>query len=111
MTSNKLKILDEVAAQIPSNRLPTNADVIKAIYFEKDSATISKDDSIKIVLNQIDELWKRAAIPTVSKQRFKKKLITYFEEYSKISQDRTDRKSYDIKANNFKVTYMTILLW
>lgn len=103
MTSKILRILDEIPSQIPSNKLPLNADVIKAIYFEKENRNISKDDSIKIVLNQIYELWKRAMIPIVSKKRLQDKLNAYFDEYSKLSKDKTDRKSYDKRANDFKV--------
>lgn len=105
MTSKKLKILDEVSSQIPSNKLPTNADVIKAISFEKENANISKDDSIKIVLNQIDELWKRAMIPVVTKQRVKKKLSAYFDEYSKLCTSDPNRKSLDMAMHNFKVIF------
>lgn len=108
MTSKKLRILDETPSQIPSNKLPSNADIIKALFFEKQNANISKEASIKIVSNQVYELWHRAMIPIVSKQRLQEKLSDYYEEYSKLSKDKADRKSYDIRANNFKVIMQLI---
>lgn len=103
MASNKLRILDDFPSKIPANKLPTNADIIKAICFQKENTKTTKQDSVKVIANQVYELWKRTMIPVVSKERLDKKLSAYFEEYIKLSQSNTDRKSYGSKVDKFKV--------
>lgn len=99
----KLKILDDYPSQISSNKLPSNGDIIKAISFEKESAKISTNDAIKIVTSQMIELWKRAAIPIITKQRLNEKLVAYFDEYTKLHQSDDKRTSFDANLNKFKV--------
>ena len=103
MASNKLHILNEFPTKIPSNKLPSNADIIKAIQFEKESANISTEAAVKIVANQVNELWQRAQIPVVGERRVNRQLIEYFEDYLKLYRSDSNRKSYDAKVAKFKV--------
>lgn len=114
MASNKLKILDDFPSKIPTNKLPSNADIIKAICFERDSAgRNSIPASIKVVQNQVYGLWQKAMIPIIGKKRLRVKLNAYFDEYSKLCNSDTSRKSHKIKLNKFKVIlvyYFTVSL-
>ena len=99
MASKKLTILDDFPLQIPSNKLPLNSDIIKAISFEKESAKISKEAAVKKVAEQVFELWNRASIPIVTKSRLRAKLDAYFEEYSRLRCGKINR----VKLDKFKV--------
>lgn len=108
MASHKLHILNEFPSKIPSKKLPSNADIIKAIQFEKESANNSTEAAVKIVANQVNELWQRAQIPVVGERRINRQMTECFDDYLKLHQSDANRESYDAKVTTFKVITLNV---
>lgn len=101
--SNINKVFSVINCALPSEKLPTSADIIKAICFEMDDQKIIKKDAIDIITNQVNKLWQRAEIATVSKQRVKAKIGDYFEKYVALCYTHSSRSTFDDKLEPFKV--------
>lgn len=106
MSEIKVKILDEFALQIPSNKLPTKRDILKAICFEKQVKKCSYEGAVKVVVNQIDELWQMSGIPSVNKRTIQQNVSKYFfQNYQKLYKANSNRdKGLTVKLNSFKVS-------
>lgn len=63
------KVFGKINVQMPSNVLPTIGDIIKAVCFARKNKEISKKNAIKLVVNEVIELWKSVSVPTVSLKR------------------------------------------
>lgn len=103
MSKDTVRILSEFPCKLPSLQLPTKADILKAIFFEKQSNNISKEGAINIVLHQISEIWQSAHIPIVSISTIRQKLKKYFECYYKLSLCDSSRPKNQENKNVFKV--------
>lgn len=99
MSTNLVQILDEAPSKLPSTKLPTIGDVLKAIYFEQER---TKEAAIKTVAKQIEVLWQNSTIPTISSQRIVAKLTELFETHYKLSHavstPMTEEKKLSLKV-------------
>ena len=103
MSKDTVRILSEFPSELPSKQLPTNGDVLKAIYFEQQSQKLSKQAAIKKVERQISELWQNTSIPILSTRRVKEKLTTYVESHYRLSKSDSTRQKNEEKKSVFKV--------
>lgn len=79
-----MQILGEPPAKLPSTKLPTISDVLKAIYFEL-KVKLPAKDAIKIVANQIKGIWQNTTIPTLTVQRIVVKLTDLYAAHNKVA--------------------------
>lgn len=98
----KVKILDELVAEMQSSQLPTNCDIIKGIFFLKETKSVTFDKAIHILAKQISEMWRRAAIPTVSGRSIERSVLIYFKKYNELCRSHSGRDSI-AKFQTFKV--------
>lgn len=84
MLRTKLKIIDELPSDFQKSVLPTNGDVIKAIYFKKYMANISFDAAKDKVTPVLLNIWNGIDIPSLTAQRVKVKMESLFKEYQKL---------------------------
>lgn len=91
--------------ELPSTKLPTSSDVIKAICFEIKDKKNPKLSAIDSVSKQVNELWQRAGIPTVSKQRVKAKVTDQYKKYYSVYESNRIRTTYNALVESFKVKY------
>lgn len=103
MSKDTVRILCEFPCELPSSQLPTNADVLKAIYFEQESNKITKEAAINVVAQQISEIWQSAKIPIVSLRTIKQKLKKYFGNYYKLVVSDVSRNKNEEKKIVFRV--------
>lgn len=101
--SVKNRVLDIFDCPLPSTKLPTCADIVKAICFEISDSKISQKDAIDSVTKKVIELWQRAEIPIVSKQRIKAKISDYFAKYYALYKANSSRVAYNHQVQSFKV--------
>lgn len=95
--------MSESPSELPSSQLPTNGDVLKAIYFEQKSQKKPKQSAIKKVVRQISALWQNTGIPIVSLPRIEQKLTTYFEKHYQLSKSDSSNGKIEKKIIVFKV--------
>lgn len=105
MSKVTVRVLRQFPSKLPITQLPTNGDVIKAIYFEKESQKISREDAIYDVVRQIHRLWQITLIPIISKKGINKKLSMYFSNYTKLNIGDSSRAKNDEKKIVFKVRF------
>lgn len=79
--------------------------IVKAICFEISDRKITKKNAIYSITNQVNELWQRAEIPTVSKKRVKAKISEYFEKYYSLFKANSNSSAYIDKVKFFQVKY------
>lgn len=103
MSIKKIEILDEFEVEIPNSQLPTKSDVIKAIYYEKESQKINFDAAIKVVSGQISGLWSSSGIPAVSKRATECRAQVIWKKYRDICRIPASRPSRKSKEDLFKV--------
>lgn len=106
MAATKIKVLNEFSAALPTRKLPTNREIIKAIYFESENLDISKEKAGKVVAKQVGELWKITNIPCVSNRRIKDKVEKYLGSYKqllKIDSTRAESAKAIQRLQLFKV--------
>lgn len=84
MAAKKIKFLNEFSATLPTRKLPTNREIIKAIYFESENLNISKENAAKVVAKQVCELWKYTNIPCATNRRVKDKVEKYLQSYNQL---------------------------
>lgn len=86
--------------------LPTMGDVIRAIFFEKNMKKIGNEASIKLVSQQIHELWCRSNIPVVEKRTICQKISAYFSKYDRLCRCNKKRdKKFKNKMVSFRVSF------
>lgn len=103
MANKKVKILDEPPAKMQSSKLPTNCDIIKAIFFIKESKKVTTDNAVKIIAKQLSEMWQRSAIPAVTESSVVRLVSKYFQKYNQLCRAHSDRDS-TTKFHTFKVS-------
>lgn len=84
--------------QMSNNKLPTVMDVIRHYLWQ---ATSSLDETSKT----IEEIWKTAGIPTISKRSIFLKLKKLFEKYKQFSKEpksRSNNKIFKSKVSTFQ---------
>uniref|UniRef100_A0A8D8THB2 Uncharacterized protein n=1 Tax=Cacopsylla melanoneura TaxID=428564 RepID=A0A8D8THB2_9HEMI len=97
---------------LPINNLPTYSDVIKFYLFirydlkaKNNSKEPAISEVIEIVSSDVLKIWKRASLPTVSKNRVKKILQTYYSSYQALLKPYKGRQhdgKYKQKMESFK---------
>lgn len=105
MSRKKLKIIDLYPSELSLNSLPTNQDVIRAIYFEKKSNSKCFKEAMKKVVESIVVIWKRASLPTVQNKTIIDKMQSYHASFLKLSHCETRYKNYNEKVRVFKVIF------
>lgn len=105
MAGKNIKFLNGIPSKFSPSKLPTSADVIKAISYEKYHVKHSNENSIQIVVNQISELWYRTSVPIVSERRLKQKVTNLYGDFQKLSHCDLKRQSNIQKINLFKVRF------
>lgn len=103
MSTIDVNISEEFAQQIPNSKLPSKADILKAILFEKENRKVSYDDSIKIVSGQVSALWQSSKIPAVIERTIFHRLTAYLKEYLKMCKIPSGRTNRKVKEDLFKV--------
>lgn len=98
--ASKNKVFGVLDCSLPSTKLPTCEDIIKAVCFERSDKRVTVKDAIDSVTKQVIELWQRADISTVSKRRVNARISDYFEKYTKLCYANTNR---DSNHESFKV--------
>lgn len=104
MKEKKLKNLFGFPSKFRSSKLPTNADVLKAVYFELENHNSSLKNAIKAVVDQIDELWKTTDIPIKCKKTIERRVNSYFEKFLKVSKSDKNHAASQVKQKSFKVS-------
>lgn len=101
MADHKLKLLDVNPSEFTGSKLPSNSDVISAIYSCKEVQENSFSESIKIVTNQIIDIWQRSCIPTLcnDKSQIETKVSRLFDKYYALLKQNVKSSS----VNKFKV--------
>lgn len=104
MTENKMKIFDEIPSPLNSTKLPKKSDVIKAIYFEKNRASINEKNAIDIVIEQLKQCWNLVDVPIVSDQRIKVQMNKILDEYKSVAKTDFLSEKHDKKRfSSYKV--------
>ncbi|CAG9794368.1 unnamed protein product [Diatraea saccharalis] len=82
-----------------NNMLPTYCDVIKHyLWIRKEILELNngKDPSVKdiceIIASEIEAIWSRASIPTITHQQVVSRLISYYQKYKNVKKLRNDSK-------------------
>lgn len=102
MSRIKLKILDEYPSNFRKSVLPTNRDVIKAIYYMQ-SDKIKFNSAIEKVSKIVFEIWNSIDVPCVTLKRIKKKAADLIQQYKKILKYDLSRRKNKIEETKFKV--------
>lgn len=105
MSRKKLKIIDLYPLKFSLNSLPTNQDVIRAIYFEKKSDGKCFKEAIKKAVESLVFIWNRASLPTVHNKTITDKVQSYHANYLKLSYSESRYKNYNDKVRVFKVIF------
>lgn len=103
--SVKNRVSGVLNCSLPFTKLPTYADIVSAVCFEINNQNISKKSAIDSITKQVNELWQRAQISTVSKQRVKARITDYFEKYYSLYKANASSRTYNDKVESFKVKY------
>lgn len=101
MPKDKLKIFDEIASQLYAFKLPTNRDIIKAIYYEKTNKT--NDGAIRSVAQYVSELWQQSSIPSACVRRVKDRVERCFNKYTALCKTDFGHIKNKKKLDLFKV--------
>lgn len=102
MLRTRLKIIDELPSDFQKSVLPTNGDVIKAIYFKKYMANIPFDSAKEKVTPILLNIWNGIDIPSLTAQRVKVKMETLFKEYRRLLKINSETST---KFTDFKVLF------
>lgn len=100
---DKIKILEWPLQKLHEKKLPTNSDVLKAVYFEKAHQSLTIKDAIAVVVGKIDDLWKKTTIPTVSKKITHRKTESYVQKYRDLMKNEYTKDINGFQAKFFKV--------
>lgn len=95
--------------KLPTNRLPINGDVIRAISFEKSENNRTYNDAINIIVRDIISLWKKTSLPTVNVKTVKDKVNSYHQKYLKTITGNSSRSAYIRKFQQFQVNKVPII--
>lgn len=105
MTNEKIKILDEFPSDFKRNHLPTNGDIIKAIYFKSFEDDVSLKSACESAAWCIGAIWKRAEIPAISPRGIESRVHRLIEDYQKLLKYDKSRKNYINFVDEFKVSF------
>lgn len=108
MSTEKLKILDTFPSDLVASILPTNEDIIKAIYHQQNASNVPYKNCIEKVSQSIVEIWNRAQIPCVSLKSIEKKINDLFEKYRTLLKTDPSRHQLKFSVKVFKVSHKTI---
>lgn len=103
MADNNIQILEEKAEDFKKNLLPSNSEVIKAIYYKHYSHSVSYKIACKFVASCIAVIWQRSDIPVLNLRSIENKVQTFFDDFYKLATSDKSRKSFEIKFNTFNV--------
>lgn len=105
MAQKILKILGEPAKNIRLCELPTKGDIIKAVFFIKDSKKCSAKSAINIVSKQVTEVWRKTDIPIVSERSIVRNVANCYTRYDKLCRSDSKRNN-EAKFRSFKVSVL-----
>lgn len=81
MSQAKLKLLNEFPSNFRFAVLPTNSDVIKAIYFKANNQPTQYKSAIEKISKIVAVIWDRAEVPCITVKSIERKISTLFEKY------------------------------
>lgn len=107
----KVEIIDLKPQELNQQLLPTNADVLLAIEYKKNSMKKSKERiDVKILINELAtdilNIWEKATIPAIQASSVRIKLSTLCSQFNKLGSTEKKRKTtvnYKTKIDAFKV--------
>lgn len=112
-----VEFLDSYAKSIDAstaNQLPSKKEVLLAVYYDKIRKNITYEESVKLVANDILDVWKKASIPTVSAERVIHVMKEYIEKFLKLmnaDKNRVPSANFLAKKNTFIVSYLAQLIF
>lgn len=104
MSREIIKILNEYPSDFPRNSLPTNADIIKAIYFKHHEHSVTFKSAYDSVSKCIQTMWERAGIPVIAKRTIDAKIENCFEKFRNLLKYNVEGKGFTSKTNQFNVS-------
>lgn len=108
MAEELIKIIDERPADFPRNILPSNIDVIKAIYLKHFQNKVSYKVAYDHVAWCIATIWERVSIPMAQSRGIERKVQRFFEDFYKLTTCDTTRANSISKINEFNVSFSQI---
>ena len=73
--------------QIIGNKLPTNKQMMKVLFFNTRHVNLTTKDSIALVVKEALIFWEKVNIPTQKFERYCKKLKKLYEEYRSVQKN------------------------
>lgn len=100
-SNNKFEV---VALKLPNDLLPSNKQILEAIYFEKGESNLKFADAIKSVAQQTYSLWREAAyLPVIAIKSVIDRMNKLHLDFRKVAASHVSRPDYVRKVESFKV--------
>lgn len=112
-TKRLIPILNIIAKPISSggSHLPNIGELLSAIISHKNGCKSSYTDAAKAVVEDVMVLWRKNAVPVVSKQRIQHmatKLVTDYSKIKDVDKSRQTQNFFREKAAKLKVNVMLL---
>lgn len=107
MANEKIKIIDEFPADFKRNQLPSNGDIIKAIYFKSYRDGVLLKSACDHAAWCIGAIWKRAEVPVISSRGIENRVLRLIEDYQKLLKYDESRNNYNNLVDEFNVSFQS----
>lgn len=108
MADEIIKIIDKRPADFRKNMLPSNSDVIKAIYLKHFEDRVSYKVACEHIAWCVATIWERVSIPVVQIRAIERRVERFFEEFYKLTTCDTTRSKSISKIDDFNVSFSKI---
>lgn len=90
-------LIGELQHQIVDDKLPSNRQVLSVFFFNTRLLGHTKEESVRLVVKEVEVFWEKAKIPTSKSDYCGKKVMKLYEEYR--SLQKTVKQPH--KSKNF----------
>lgn len=101
-TSEDIGLIGEFIHCISKNKLPTNKEVLKTVFYH--NRHLKKDINISFsdVYNEVQLLWVRASIPTLVRTSCIKRMKKLYDDYRELQKSKS-KKHFQQLQDDFKI--------
>lgn len=104
MAEEKIAILEENPADFKRNVLPTNAEVVKAIYYKHLKKEVTYKAASDAAAWCIMAMWSKLGIPILGHRAIESRVQKLFGDFQKILGSNKTRQNFQSKVNQFNVS-------